>query len=39
MLEELYKQYDKLQRKYGDKNLNSIYFGGKKKIQIYALFL
>ena len=31
MLEELYKQYDKLQRKYGDKKLNSIYFGGKKE--------
>lgn len=31
MLEELYEKYDKLQRKYGDKSLNSIYFGGKKE--------
>lgn len=28
-LEELKKEYDKLQPIYGDKNLNSIYFGGK----------
>ena len=28
MLEELCKEYDKLQQKYGDKKLNSIYFGG-----------
>lgn len=31
MLEELYEKYDKLQKKYGDKSLNSIYFGGKTK--------
>lgn len=31
MLEELMIQYDKLQKKYGDKNLHSIYFGGKKE--------
>ena len=31
MLEELYEKYDKLQRKYGDKKLHSIYFGGKKE--------
>lgn len=31
MLEELYKEYDKLQRKYGDKSLCSIYCGGKKE--------
>ena len=30
MLEELYKQYDRLQRKYGDKSLHSIYSGGKE---------
>ena len=30
MLEELYEKYDKLQKKYGDKKLHSIYFGGKK---------
>lgn len=30
MLEELYEKYDKLQKKYGDKSLHSIYFGGKK---------
>ena len=27
-MEELYKVYDKLQKKYGDKNLDSIYNGG-----------
>lgn len=27
-LEELKEEYDKLQKKYGDKNLDSIYFGG-----------
>lgn len=31
MLEELYEKYDKLQKKYGDKSLHSIYFGGKKE--------
>ena len=31
MLEELYKKYDRLQKKYGDKALHSIYFGGKKE--------
>lgn len=30
MLAELCKEYDKLQKKYGDKSLNSIYFGGCK---------
>ena len=28
MLEELVKKYDKMQKKYGDKNLDSINFGG-----------
>ena len=28
MLEDLYKEYDKLQQKYGDKSLHSIYNGG-----------
>lgn len=27
-IEELKKKYDKLQLKYGDKNLNAVYFGG-----------
>ena len=31
MLEELYEKYDRLQKKYGDKALHSIYFGGKKE--------
>lgn len=31
MLEELYEKYDRLQKKYGDKSLHSIYFGGKKE--------
>ena len=31
MIEKLYEKYDKLQKKYGDKSLNSIYFGGKKE--------
>ena len=31
MLEELYGKYDRLQKKYGDKSLHSIYFGGKKE--------
>lgn len=31
MLEELYEKYDRLQKKYGDKKLHSIYFGGKKE--------
>lgn len=39
MLEELYEKYDRLQKKYGDKSLHSIYFGGKKKILISALYL
>lgn len=30
-LEELYEKYDRLQKKYGDKSLHSIYFGGKKE--------
>lgn len=29
--EDLNREYDKLQKKYGDKNLNSIYNGGKKE--------
>ena len=31
MLEELYEKYDRLQKKYGEKSLHSIYFGGKKE--------
>ena len=36
-LEEIKEKYDKLQNKYGAKNLHSIYFGGKLKNPDYAL--
>ena len=39
-IEDLRKDYDELQVKYGAKELDSIYNGGYvKKILIYALFL
>ena len=35
-LEEIKKEYDKLQTKYGDKTLHSIYFGGKEQNPDYC---
>ena len=38
-LEELKKEYDALQQKYGAKELDSIYFGGCEQNQRFALYL
>ncbi|MDD6264269.1 MAG: hypothetical protein PUA97_04100 [bacterium] len=38
-LKDLNKEYDKLQLKYGSKDLDSIYNGGCEIIQTFALYL